>query len=85
MVASTASVTRSIKYAIVSIRDEIHSYIVREGKTVKDVYVELARHGLEGSYQNFNRKIKSGTLRYEDAHKIADVLGYDIVWKKRNP
>lgn len=30
--------------------------------------------------QNLSKKINKGTLRYDDAEKISEVLGYKIEW-----
>lgn len=32
--------------------------------------------------QNLSKKINKGTLRYEEAEEIADLLGYKIEWIK---
>lgn len=39
---------------------------------------------LETSQQNISQRIKKATLDYIEITKIADLLGYDIVWEKRN-
>jgi hypothetical protein len=87
MVGSSATIKRrNLLKVLMTIRDEIRSYIVREGMTVKSVYEALlARHGKEkvGSYQNFNQKLKAERLRYKDALEIAEVIGYEIVWQKK--
>lgn len=33
--------------------------------------------------QNLSKKINKGTLRYEEAEEIAEVLGYKIEWVKK--
>ena len=66
------------------IRNEIKSYIVREGKTMSEVVEELAyEHGWSESVPNFSGKLRRGSLRYQEARELADVLGYDLVWVKR--
>ena len=35
------------------------------------------------SLSNFSAKLSRGTLRYTEAVQVADILGYDIIWKKR--
>lgn len=32
---------------------------------------------------NLSGKLRRETLRYKEAVELADVLGYEIVWKKR--
>ena len=66
------------------IRNEIKSHIVREGLTIKDVIARLVlRYGWSASVSNFTGKLRRGTLKYTEAMQLADVIGYDIVWKKR--
>jgi hypothetical protein len=36
------------------------------------------------SVQNLNNKIRNKTLRLSEAEDIADITGFDIVWKKKN-
>ena len=40
-------------------------------------------HGWSASVPNLSDKLKRGTLRYNEAIELADVLGYDIIWQKR--
>ncbi len=66
------------------IRNEIKSQIVREGLSMRQVVDRLAdQHGWSKSLSNFSGKLLRGTLRYREVHEIADVLGYDLVWRKR--
>lgn len=66
------------------IRNEIRSYIVREGLTLEEVLERLAgRHHWSRSLSNFSGKLKRGSIRYREAKEIAEVLGYEIVWIKR--
>ena len=34
--------------------------------------------------QNFSRKIRNGSFSYLTVVKIADYLGYDVEWKKKD-
>ncbi len=66
------------------IRREIKSYIVREGLSMRELLERLAvTHKWSGSLSNFSGKLQRGTLRYSEAEDIADVLGYEIVWIKK--
>jgi hypothetical protein len=40
-------------------------------------------YGWSRSLSNFSNKLSKGTLRYREAIQLADILGYDIIWKKR--
>ena len=65
-------------------RNEVKSYITREGMTMTEVVELLAdEHGWSGSVPNLSGKLRRGSLRYTEAVELADVLGYDLVWQKR--
>ncbi len=67
-----------------NIRSTIKSHIVREGMTMTDLVDKLAeRYGWSRSVPSFSDKLRRGSLHYHEAIEVADVLGYDIVWKKR--
>ena len=67
-----------------NIRNEIKSYIVREGLTMSEVLERLLEeHGWSSSVPNFSGKLQRGSLRYSEAKELADVLGYELVWQKR--
>ncbi len=68
-----------------NIRNEIKSYIVREGMTMREVVNELAEsYGWSASESNLSNKLSQGSLRYHEAIELAEMLGYDIVWQKRS-
>ena len=65
-------------------RNEIKSYITREGVTMTEVVELLAdEYGWSSSVPNLSGKLRRGSLRYTEAVELADVLGYDLVWQKR--
>lgn len=65
-------------------RNEIKSYIVRAGMSMTETVGMLAaQYGWSGSVPNLSGKLRRGSLRYTEAVELADVLGYDIIWKKR--
>ena len=67
-----------------NLRNEIKSYIVRNGCTMQEVVDLLAdEYGWSSSVPNLSGKLKRGSLRYGEAVELADALGYDIVWVKR--
>jgi hypothetical protein len=67
-----------------NLRNEIKSYIVRQGMTMQEV-VDLLRdeHGWSDSVSNLSNKLQRESLRYVEAVQFADALGYEIVWQKR--
>ena len=67
-----------------NLRGEIKSYIVREGRTMEEVVTMLKEmYNRSGIVSNLSGKLNRGTLRYQEAKEIADVLDYDIIWVKR--
>ena len=65
-------------------RNEIKSYIVREGMTMSEVVERLADdYGWSSSVPTLSGKLRRDSLRYREAVELAEVLGYDIVWQKR--
>ena len=66
------------------IRNELKSYIVKEGMTMRELVEMLAyEYDWSDSVPNFSGKLRRGSLRYSEAVEMADVMGYDIVWVKR--
>ncbi len=66
------------------LRNEIKAYIVREGMTMQEVVDRLAEeYDWSNSVSNLSNKLQRESLRYRDAVQLADVLGYDLVWQKR--
>ena len=71
--------------AINRVRCAIKSYIVAAGYTQKEA-VETCAAEFENwspSDSNFSNKLEKGTFRYLDACQLAEILGYEIVWRRR--
>ena len=67
-----------------NIRNEIKAQIVRAGMTMQQVVDLLSdEYGWSNSVSNFSNKLARGSLRYEEAVQLAEVLGYELVWQKR--
>ena len=67
-----------------NLRNEIKSYIVRSGCTMQEVVDLLAdEYGWSDSVSNLSNKLQRESLRYTEAVLLADVLGFEIVWRKR--
>lgn len=65
-------------------RNEIKSYIVREGFTMSELLEKLAeQYGWSASVPNLSGKLRRDSLRYREAVELADPLGYDMIWQKR--
>ena len=59
------------------IREEIESYIVRSGMTMTEVVDKLYDdYDWSRSVPNLSGKLRRGSLRYQEAVELADVLDY---------
>ena len=68
------------------LRNEIKAFIYESEYTMSQVMEMLSeKYGWSKSVPNFSTKLKRESLRYTEAKQLADVLGYDIVWVKREP
>ncbi len=66
-------------------KNDIKALIIKEGFSIKEVAEKLSSlTGENVSQQNLNNKINDARLRYSDIIIIADILGYDIEWVKKN-
>ena len=67
-----------------NLRNKIKSYIVRNGCTMQEVVDLLSdEYGWSDSVSNLSNKLQRESLRYTEAVQLADVLGFEIVWRKR--
>ena len=66
-----------------NLRNEIKSYIVRQGMTMQEVVDLPDEYGWSDSVSNLSNKLQRESLRYTEAVQLADVLGFEIVWRKR--
>ena len=62
-----------------SIREDIKSILARENVTMQSIAEKL-----NSSVQNLSNKLRSKTIKFEEVREIADILGYDIEFKKLN-
>ena len=62
-----------------NLRNEIKSYIVRQGMTMQEVVDLLSdEYGWSDSVSNLSNKLQRESLRYTEAVQLADVLGFEI-------
>ena len=67
-----------------NVRNEVKSHLVCEGVTMQEVLIKLEQqYGWSGSISNLSGKLHRESLRYKEIVELADVLGYEIIWKKR--
>ncbi|OSA92821.1 UNVERIFIED_ORG: hypothetical protein B2H93_13420 [Clostridium botulinum] len=66
------------------LKEDIKSYIAISGLTLKQIQEELnKRNNTNHSVQNLSKKINNETLRYNEIKQIADIIGYEIQWMKK--
>lgn len=66
------------------IKEDIKAYIVKSGHTITEVNNKLnQKYNRNHTPQNLSKKISTGTLKYKEALEIADVIGYEIEWRKK--
>ena len=67
-----------------SVRNCIDVDSGRAGNKMKEV-VDLLHdeYGWSDSVSNLSAKLQRESIRYKEVMELADVLGYDLVWKRR--
>jgi len=67
------------------IKNKIKSLTIEQGLSLRDLAKLLSEKYGRPKYgiSNLSHKLIKGSLRYEDALDIAEVLGYDIQWVKK--
>lgn len=67
------------------LKEEIKAYIVSSGWSITNLNEELNRlNGTESTVQNLSNKIRKGSLKYSEVLQIAEIIGYDIKWIKKD-
>ncbi len=67
-----------------NLRNEIKSYIVRQGYTMQEVVDLLStEYGWFDSVSNLSNKLQRESLRYTEAVQLAQALGYEILWRRK--
>lgn len=67
-----------------NVRNEIKAQIIRAGFTMQEV-VDLLhdKYGWSDSVSNLSAKLQRESIRYKEVMELAEVLGFEIVWRKR--
>ena len=66
------------------VRNFVKARILEAGYTMSEVVDVLSSdYGWSDSLSNFSAKLSRESLRYKEALELAEVLGYEIVWKKK--
>lgn len=67
------------------LKEEIKGYIVSSGWSITRIAEELnKRNSSEYTMQNLSNKIRKESLKYSEVLQIADIIGYDIKWIKKD-
>lgn len=67
-------------------RTKIKSFLASNGITLTDVVKAMNERHPDNptTQQNITNKLARETIKFTEVMEIADILGYDIVFKKRN-
>ena len=67
-----------------NVRNEIKAQIIRAGFTMQEV-VDLLHdeYGWSDSVSNLSAKLQRESIRDKEVMELAEVLGFEIVWRKR--
>ncbi len=72
------------------IKNEIKSYIALSGLTLTKIVEKLnqSRKSKDEQYQsttqsNLSNKLSRGTIKYSEVKEMANIMGYDIIWIKK--
>lgn len=67
------------------LKEEIKAFIVSSGWSITDLNSELNKiNGTDSSVQNLSNKIRKGSLKYSEVLQIAEIIGYEIKWIKKD-
>lgn len=70
---------------MINIRNCIKSKIAESGFLLGQVVEELnKKYDRKDTIQNLSNKLVRGTIKYKEVLEIAEIIGYDIVWHKKN-
>lgn len=68
-----------------TIKDDVKSLIAKEAWTMTDIAGILYKtENKRIAASSLSQKLKNETIKYREILQIADILGYDIEFKKRN-
>ncbi len=70
------------------IRNQVKGMIALQGWTLTNVVTKIneSRSNTDQTtVQNISNKLSRGTIKYSEILEIAEIIGVDISWTKRNP
>ncbi|MBU3153475.1 LLM class flavin-dependent oxidoreductase [Clostridium estertheticum] len=66
------------------IKETVKIMLAKSDVTLTEIIKRLNyKYSRNDTIQNLSKKINKGTLRYEEAEEIAEVLDYKIEWTKK--
>lgn len=66
------------------VREQVKTLLAQEGIKMKDLAIKMEElSGKTYSLQNLSHRLRRGTLTYNEMLLIADILGYEISFKKQ--
>ena len=66
-------------------RKFLKKILIDEDITLTEVVERLnKKNNNDDTVQNLSNKLSRNTLKYQEAKDIAEVIGYEIIWVKKN-
>lgn len=66
------------------IKKQIKVLVAMEGKTLTDIAAKIyGADNKRAALNNLSQKLRNNTVKFTEIEQIADILGYDIEFKKR--
>lgn len=66
------------------IKEAVKIALAKEDISLTELVKKLnKKYNRNDTIQNLSKKINNGTLKYREAEEIAAVLGFEIVWTKK--
>lgn len=67
-----------------NIKNEIKAQIARSGYTMTQLVDAInKRYNRATTVQNLSNKLSRGTIQYKEIIEIAEILDYELIWKKK--
>lgn len=73
-----------VYYIDMGIREEIKILITKEARTLTEIASKIYKDkDKRKAVNSLSQKLRLKTIKFEEVREIADMLGYDIEFKKR--
>lgn len=65
-------------------KNEIKSILVKENLSMNELNNLMNEHNNKNNtVENLRQKINNETMKYSEILEIAELLGYEVIWKKK--